>query len=183
MMTANAPCKYIDTAFSYTITTAGTIVNINLPGIQGTGNGQRTGDEIDVEKIEIREYMVAGDSVGNCMRAIYFQTKGYTPLTASNDLLANATGGAPGVTSQYQSFIEKTGVRLISDHAQVMVPSGSNNIVYRHHSHKLPIRRIAFDSGSSTTQNGQTQLLLISDSAITPNPLYTAVVRVYYRDV
>lgn len=182
LINATKPLKYVEIAVTYNITTSGTIVNINLPGVQGTGNGQRTGDEIEVDRIEIREYLIAGDSVGNSIRAIFFQNKGSAVISSAGSLLTNDYAGYPGITSLYQSFIDKTGIKVFSDKTYVMIPQGSNNIVVTRHSHMLPIKRIAFNSGASTPENGQIQVLLISDSFITPNPSWTANVRVYYRD-
>jgi len=177
------PLKYIDTPFRSFPTTLGTFINLNLPGVQGTANGTRTGDEIELDRIEVRDYQLYGDTPVNVIRAIYFQSKGNTPISSSGLILANDYSGAPGITSQYQSFIEKTGISILKDKTTVMCSAGQNAIVTSHWVMKPSIKKIVFDSGGSTTSNGQTQLYLVSDSNIIPNPAYVADVRIYYRDV
>lgn len=182
-MKSVVPLKYVDTPFRSFPTTSGAFINLNLPGIQGTANGQRTGDEIEIDRIEVRDYQLYGDSPVNTIRAIYFQSKGNTPIASSALILANDFSGAPGITSQYQSFIEKTGIRILKDKTTVVCGTGSNAVVVNKWTMKPSIPRIAFDSGGTGTSDGQTQLFLISDSAVTPNPTYVAAVRIYYRDV
>jgi hypothetical protein len=178
----NTPLKYIDTAVSYNVTTSGTVVNLNLPGIQGTANGQRTGDEIEIDSFEVREYFVAGDAVGNAWRIIYFQNNGSSVISSANAVLANDYSGAPGVTSQYDTFVEKTDIKIFSDTTCVNIPSGSNNIVLRHKRMKPKIRKVAFNPSATTVQNGQPQVLFISDSFLAPHPNVTFAFRIYYRD-
>jgi hypothetical protein len=180
---SNLPIKFVDTPFRQFPTTSGTYVNLNLPGIQGTANGQRTGDEIEIDRIEVRDYQLYGDTPVNTIRAIYFQSKGDAPLTASNQLLANDYSGAPGITSQYQTFVEKTGIHIMKDKTTTMCQNGSNATVTHKWVMKPAIKRIAFNPGLTTVQNGQTQLFLVSDSLLSPNPTYVADVRIYYRDV
>lgn len=182
-MQATVPLKYVDTPFRSFVTTAGNFINLNLSGIQGTANGQRTGDEIEIDRIEVRDYQLYGDTPVNTIRAIYFQSKGVTPLTIVSDLLANDFTGAPGITSQYQTFIEKTGVCILKDKTEVMCSNGSNAIVVSKFTMKPSIPKIAFVAAATTVVNGQTQVFLISDSAITPNPTYIGFVRIYYRDI
>jgi len=182
-MKQSVPLKYVDTPFRSFPTTSGTFINLNLPGIQGVANGQRTGDEIEIDRIEVREYQLYGDSPVNTIRAIYFQSRGNAPITSSGLILANDFSGAPGITSQYQSFIEKTGIRILQDRSTVLCGNGSNAIVCRKFTMKPAIPRIAFDSGGTGTSDGQTQLFLVSDSAVVPNPTYVASVRIYYRDI
>jgi len=177
------PLKYVDTPFRSFPTTSGTFININLPGVQGVANGQRSGDEIMIDRIEVRDYLLYGDSPVNTIRAIYFQSKGDVPISSSAIILANDYSGAPGITSQYQSFIEKTGIRILSDTTTVVCGTGSNAVVVREFKMAPKIAKIAFDSGGTTASDGQTQLFLISDSSVVPNPTYVADVRVYYKDV
>jgi hypothetical protein len=182
-MKSTVPLKYVDTPLRSFPTTAGTFINLNLPGVQGTANGQRTGDEIEIDRIEVRDYQLYGDTPVNTILSIYFQSKGSTPLTTISLLLGNDFSGYPGITSQYQTFIEKTGIRIMKDKTTVVCQNGSNAIVTSHWTMKPSIARIAFEAGATTVVNGQTQLFLISDSAAIPNPTYVADVRIYYRDV
>lgn len=180
---AKTPLKYIDTTFNFTITTSGTIINLNLPGIQGTANGQRVGDEIEIESFQLREHIMFGDSTGNSLRVIHMQSVGSSIITAANEVLSNDFTGNPGVTSMYQSFVEKSDIRILQDKLFVSIPNASNGQILTNVVLKPKISRIAFDSGSTSSQNGQTQVLVISDSSIIPNPGYYGVWRLYYRDV
>lgn len=182
-MKSTVPLKYVDTPFRSFPTTSGTFINLNLPGIQGTANGQRTGDEIEIDRIEVRDYCLYGDNPVNTIRSIYFQSKGDTTLSTISLLLGNDFSGYPGITSQYQTFIEKTGIRILKDKTTVVCQNGSNAVVTSQWTMKPSIPRIAFQAGSTTVANGQTVVFLISDSAAIPNPTYIADVRIYYRDV
>jgi hypothetical protein len=183
MLNANVPDKYIDTPFSYSVTNPGTLVTINLPGVQGIANGQRTGDEIEIIKIEIREQINVGDSTGNLLRVCYFQCRGPTTLGSIGDLWANGVGGIPTVTSQYQSWVDKTYLKILSDITHSLSATGYTQVISHKHTLSNVIKRVAFNSGSSTPSTGQPQVYLLSDSFITPNPKFEAVVRVWYRDV
>jgi hypothetical protein len=159
-------------------------VYLNLPGNQGALNGQRTGDEIEIDHYEFRVQIANGDTVGNVVRLIHFQAKGEPSWVSNpNQILANDSTGAPGVTSMLQFEIEKTGINVLSDQCYVTTANGNNQVLYKKQRINKGVKKIVFQVGTANVTNGQTFILYISDSFITPHPTIEYVWRVYYRDV
>jgi len=178
------PVKSVDTSGLTSITNSGGIIAINLPVMQGTANGQRTGDEVEILAIECRRFYVYGDAIGNVVRFILFQTSGVGSLvTGISSVLSNGGSGAPDVTSHVIPFYGGNYVRVIHDECVNTCASSSKSIVYRSDRWNPEIKIIPFQPGTVNAFNGVMYLLVVSDSGVTPNPALQYSFRIWYRDV
>jgi hypothetical protein len=177
------PRKSIDTGAVISVTATGTFTTVDLPITQGTANGQRTGDEIEIDSIRFRSTMYFGDPQGNVIRVIFLQVHGSSTGFAVSDLLSNGSSGFPDVNSHYVPFVEGKRFTILHDQKYVMIPNASNSTRSVNWDCKNYIKRIPFFPGGGFAESGQTLMFTISDSGIIPNPALDFVYRVYYRDV
>jgi hypothetical protein len=177
------PLKYIDTIINQNLTNTGTVLNFTFPTTQGYTNGDRTGDEIEIVHFEIRTYFLYGDATGNAARLVWYQSNGVANIFSPTGILAPGPGGIPSITSMYDSFVEKTQVKILLDETYVCCQTSKTPIVLTYHKLAPKIKRSAFNSGGSVPYTGQFSLCCLSDSFVLPNPVLQGVVRMYYRDV
>jgi hypothetical protein len=178
------PLKTVDTSGLTSITNSGGIIAINLPVTQGTANGQRTGDEVEILSIECRRFYVYGDAIGNVVRFILFQTSGVGTLVSGiGSVLSNGGSGAPDVTSHVLPFYGGNYIRVIHDECVNTCQSSAKSIVYKSDRWKPEINTIPFAPGTVNAFNGVLYLLVVSDSGVVPNPALEYSFRVWYRDV
>jgi hypothetical protein len=177
------PQKTIDTGAVLAVTATGTITTINLPTVQGTANGQRTGDEIFIDAIKLRSTMYFGDPNGNVIRLIILQALGTPTGLAVSDILSNGSSGFPDVNSHYVPFVPGKRYKILYDAKHIMIPNASNSTISCDVNVSKFVKKIAFFPGGTFAETGQTLMFTISDSGIIPNPALDFVYRVYYRDV
>lgn len=177
------PQKTIDTGAVLAVTATGTFTTISLPTIQGTANGQRTGDEIFLDAIRFRSTLYFGDPQGNVIRIIVLQVYGSPAGIVISDLLSNGSSGFPDVNSFYTPFVEGKRYTILHDRKYIMIPNSSNSTRSVDFNCKNFIKKIAFTPGGSFAETGQVIMFTISDSGIIPNPALDYVYRIYYRDV
>lgn len=175
------PLKAITTNFAGTLTTAGTITVLTQPP-QGLGTAQRTGDEINIENIELCTLSYYGDNV-NVIRYILLQMKGITPALALATFLQNGASGAPDVTSLYVPFYEGRFFDVIYDKTIVLSQNATNSAVVDRQVLQPRVRTIPFIPASSTVVSGDVVLLALSDSGIVPNPSFDFTCRLWFRDI
>jgi len=181
------PVKTIDTYGTISVTSAGLIGFIFFPTVQGTQNGMRTGDEVQLLKLDFQSTSYYGDAIGNVIRHIIFQIAGpapSTPLTVS-DILSPGSGSVPEVNSFIKPFYKEGGyIKVLHDAVYTLVEDSTSAVTAHRKLSMAPrVKTIPFFPGSVNVQNGVMYYLFISDSAILPSPQIDQVYRVYYRDV
>jgi hypothetical protein len=177
------PEKTIDTGGVLAATATGSFVTISLPTVQGTGNGQRTGDEITLRKIEFRSTMYYGDPSGNVIRIIMLQVIGSPAAFLLSDVLSPGSSGFIDVNSFYIPFSNGKRFKVLHDEKFIMIPQASNSTVSFNVKLNAQIQMINFLPGGSFVETGQPLMLVISDSGILPNPSLDYVFRLYYKDI
>jgi len=180
------PTKTIDTYGTISVTSAGLIGFIFLPTVQGTQNGQRTGDEIEFFKLDFSTTSYFGDAIGNVIRHIVFQIAGPAPSTplVVSDILSPGSGSVPEVNSFIKPFYKEGGyIKVLSDVIYTLVEDSTSAVKARRGTLKPRVSKIPFFPTSVNIQNGVLYYLFISDSAILPSPAIDQVYRVHYRDV
>lgn len=175
------PLKCITTNSAGGLNSAGRITVLSVPA-QGLGNGQRTGDEINIEDIEITFLSYYGDDV-NVIRYIVLQLEGFTPALALGTFLDTGASGAVDPTSLYIPFYEGRFFKILYDRVIAVVQNGSNAAVPDRVVLKPKIKIMPFVPASTQVTNAQIVVLALSDSAILPNPSFDFTARVYYRDI
>lgn len=181
------PVKTIDTYGTISVTSAGLVGFIFFPTVQGTQNGMRTGDEIELLKLDFQSTSYYGDAIGNVIRHIIFQIAGpapTVPLTVS-DILSPGSGSVPEVNSFIKPFYKEGGfIKVIHDAVYTLVEDSTSAVTAHRRTALVPrTKTIPFIPGTVNVQNGVMYYLFISDSAILPSPQIDQVYRVYYRDV
>jgi hypothetical protein len=177
------PEKTIDTGGVIAITAAGTITTINFPTVQGTANGQRTGDEIYLDRLEFRSTCYFGDPAGNVVRIIILQMRGSPAGLVVSDILSPGSSGFPDVNSFYTPFVNGKRYNILYDKKHIMIPSAMNSTVSIDKTFSVILKKIAFTPGGTFAETGQFYMFTISDSGILPNPALDYVYRIYYQDV
>lgn len=180
------PIKTIDTYGTVSVTSAGLLGFIFFPTTQGIQNGQRTGDEIELLKVDLSITSYYGDAIGNVIRHIVFQIAGPAPATplVVSDILSPGSGSVPEVNSFVKPFYREGGyIKVLSDVIYTLVEDSTSAVTARRATLKPKVSKIPFFPSSVNVQNGVMYYLIISDSAILPSPQLDQVFRVYYRDV
>jgi hypothetical protein len=181
-MSDQLPLKNVDLYFNAGVDNAG-VLGFMLPGIiQGTANGQRTGDEIEYDYIDVRALFTWGDAIGNAIRFMIIQTEGPGNAYGISDVLSN-TGATPTVVSHYQPFYKNAFFHVIHDEVITLSGSSKNALVSRVFKCIPKIKRIPYVPGSVNQKTGVIWYLLLSDSAIVPHPNAQISFRTYYRDI
>jgi len=173
--------KYQDTRFVQAISNLGNIVRWTPPS-QGTTQYTRVGDQVCVDKIEIRAVTTYGDAIGNPVRAVLIQTAGgFVPANLSQ--LFNFGGtGVEDWTSDYLPFIRGKQIRVLYDSLYSCIPNASSAVKCQHMVLKPKLRLVDFNAGLTTCTNGDLFWVFISDSAVIPHPAIVVQMRVYYTD-
>jgi hypothetical protein len=172
------PLKYWDVTGQYGVTTTGTSVDIT-PIPQGVGNNARTGDEINLEYIEMKYSLFCGDAT-NVMRVIFVRSRGQSGQSFAQ-LLSNGHAGSYEVNSMYTPYFEKR-FRVLSDKQFGMSLNGSNSTLTE--SYRIPVnQKVVWNTALTTYVDGQIVLYLLSDSAIVTNPSIDFCMRLWYRDI
>jgi len=172
------PLKYFDFVGTYGPTTTGSVVDFS-PIPQGAGTNQRTGDEINVEYIEVRSASFCGDAT-NIMRVIFVRSKGQSVQSFAN-VLAVGNGGTYQYDSLYTPYIEKR-FRVLNDKYYSMSQSGWTDCLVDHYN--IPVnQKIVYQPGAITYIDGQIVLYILSDSGAAPNPAYNICARIWFRDI
>jgi hypothetical protein len=177
------PEKTIDTGGVLAATATGAFITVLLPVVQGTSNGQRTGDEIYLNRIEFRSTMYYGDPAGNVIRLIMLQVIGTPVGLLLTDILSPGSSGFIDVNSFYIPFANGKRFKILYDEKHIMIPSGNNSTVSCNKSWKPAKEMISFYPGGAFVETGQTLMLVISDSGILPNPALDYVFRLHYKDI
>lgn len=175
------PVKCITTNVAGTLLSTGTITSLTLPA-QGVGTNQRTGDEINIENIELTTLSYYGDDV-NVIRYIVLQTKGVTPTLATGTFLQTGASTTIDVTSLYVPFYEGRFFDVIYDKTIILSSSSSRAAVVDRQVLKPKVSVIPFIPASTTVTDGQIIILAISDSAIVPHPSFDFTARIWFRDI
>lgn len=177
------PMKSTDFNGTISPTTGGTLFSISLPTTQGLANGQRTGDSIVLEKLELFSTLYYGDALGNVSRIIVLQVVGYASGISVASVLSNGSSAAPDVNSHYVPFAEGKGFKILYDKKHITIPDGNNAIVNVNAKIIPRTKKLSFPPGTAFPNTGQLAVIVISDSGVVPNPVWNYCFRLYYRDI
>jgi len=173
------PLKYADVTGTYGVTTAGQVIDFSGGITQGAGTNQRTGDEIQVEYIEMRLSLFCGDTT-NVQRVLFVRSKGNSVQNFTN-ILSLGHAGSVEVNSQYTPYIEKR-FRVLSDKNWAQALNGYTSCINEHY--RIPVnQKIVYLPGLVTYVDGQIVLYLLSDSGVVPNPSVDFCARIWFRDI
>jgi len=184
-----APEKYIDsiTTSPTAVTTSG-VIGALFNVAQGTQDGQRIADAIKVMSLTIgtlEVYAFNSDLVSH-LRMIIFQwlpnIADYAPTIA--DILETPTTNScfSLLNVEHSPEYIKLYDRLWSFVGSGTVLTTASDHVIKNRRIKRPPKPIVYESTSSSGSSGTVCLLLISDSASTPNPAINYAFRTYYKD-
>jgi len=181
------PTKTIDTSVAIPGTATGVVGFVFFPTVQGIQNGMRTGDEIELLKVDsIRQY-IYGDPTYNFVRLIVFQIAGPAPATplVPGDILSPDFTGSPGPSSFIKPFYQNAQyIRVLLDECKGLTgPQSAIGAINVRSVLRPRVATIPFFPTSVNTMNGVMYYLVIADSSIIPHPLMVLNFRVHYKDI
>jgi hypothetical protein len=173
--------KVFDTTTTTAITTViNTGLLVNLSAIpQGVTQGQRVGDSVDLEGIELR-LSANGNASGMTLRAILFQSLEPSGSVTAGTILAALSNVTAPLSAYNFTGVRQEDFKILHDSLHFLGPlTGPSDQQILHVRQKLR-SRIQFDAGASSG-TGLLFMLLVSDQPTT-GPILTYAVRVAYAD-
>lgn len=179
--------KYFDNVFpASAISTTATIFDLCLVS-QGAAANQRNGQDIEPVHFEA-QITLAGADTTNHVRIILFQHTPNSSLSPplANQLLDPLSGGVSGTVDSYcaiNTFFHKE-YRVIADYSLVLSANSETFIIdlgKRLSALHLP-KSVGYNPVANTGE-GHICLLLISDSAVLPEPSWIGQMRLRFYDV
>ncbi len=147
---------------------------------QGTSTTQRIGDTIELDHMDLKYSWSYADAFNRCRLMVIWQP-GFASAPTVSTFLQNGPSGSPDFLSFPPTALFRNGARVLYDE---VVEVAQNWQSTQQRFLRIPIKqRITYNSGATTSLNGEIYFLSISDSSIGPNPIISMAARVYFRDV
>ncbi len=177
------PLKCLDVLSATTYDTTGAVVFCTFPA-QGVGFNQRTGDEIEIDHVEVRLNAFVADTT-NIVRIVLVQSHGQqTGNYASNAIFASGASNTIDVTSFILPYRKEQIFSVLLDEEVLLCTNASNAQWTRHWKSIVPpIRKIGFGAATTNALQGQMQFYILSDSSAASHPAVDVVFRFWYRDI
>jgi hypothetical protein len=184
MITNKQEIKFFDTLETAVAhTSGGNVIHLsNIP--VGNSDSTRIGDSVLPQRLECRFNWLCGDATQYC-RLIIFRWKpffGSTSPSTSSILFSSVAANiivSPFVHDQRDQFevlLDKTTIPLQSG---VSGQINSNTVIVNMKMARKPIQWV---TGSTTNMSNGIFALMVSDSAVVPNPTITSYFRLTYTD-
>jgi len=184
-----AQFKYVDaiTTSPTAVTTSGVIGALFNVG-QGTQDGQRIGDAVKIDTITLGtcEAFAFNSDIVSHMRMILFQwlpnIADFAPTVA--DILETPTVNSCFSLLNVEHSPEYIVLydRLFTFIGTATVPTDRSDHVMKNKRVRRPPKRVVYEATSSSGSSGTICILLLSDSAASPNPAISYAFRAWYKD-
>lgn len=176
-----AETKRLQKAYDLAVASSPALILQLLQVPQGTGEGQRVGDHITLQKVMLRWQITAADNT-NTVRFILFQWKQYTGPAGTDilNLTAPDFSALPFIApynvltdSSYKILMDRT-YTVDADDPVIR----TQKLIYKGILQKINFQNAA---GTSSVYN-QLYLLVVSDSGATSHPTIKVTADMFYKD-
>jgi len=177
--TRSVPPKYVDSGLDTTVDTTGLVFAVSMPA-QGTVAGTRTGDNIALDKLEIRLRSIVSDST-NTLRILLVQYHGIQTISGLTP--ANFLGpGTYDVDSFQLPYANNEDWTCLLDQSVSLIPNSSKGQWIHLETIVPKIRKIGFQINSVLPYHGQMYYVFLTDSDVIPHPGLSIRSRLWFRD-
>jgi len=185
-MRAQREIKYLDTTFAATnVSTTTLFYNLSIVP-QGAAQGQRVGDEMWLDKIEVKmNVTTANADIFSIVRLFMFYWR--IPTATANPVVGNIFNsiGTQGVFTplsyEYRSMYQVVGKDWMLNNTGTAAAPTVNSQFIVDDVLGLGGKHVQFTAGA-TTGNNLLFLTLVSNSAIAPFPVFQGTWRLWYYD-
>lgn len=155
--------------------TGSRILLSNIP--EGTAEGERIGDQIHVQSIELNFQWQVADST-NTVRAVIVKLRDPgTDYLEASELFAQGTAYA---TLSPFNYNNRKRYNILWDSGPMTLTTQDPQLTRRVNiSPKFPV---TFQSGSSLIGQNLIYMYLVSDSAVSTHPVFTGFAQIKYKD-
>jgi len=182
MLKLNASAdKYYGTLFNSGVDSVGGDFDLNLPK-RGVEAFERIGDRIMVRRVDFRMQFIYADST-NMVRIALVRFPSVTPVTSGAAWYFRGTSGPTGpydVYSFYTPYSVGKEFEVLYEFVVALAPNSSLQNVTREFS--IDVNRISAWSGDTQTEGGL-RMVVLSDSSVTPHPVFVMNAMVRYTDL
>lgn len=176
-----AETKRLQRALAVVVANSPALITPLLQIPQGTGEGQRVGDHVMLQKVMLRWQITLADNT-NTVRFILFQWKQYTGPSGTDILnLTSPDYNTIPFIAPYNVTTDSS-YKILMDRTYVVDTDDpvirAQKLIYKGITQKINFQSAA---GTSATYN-QLYLLVVSDSGATSHPAVNLTADMFYKD-